>query len=455
MEAALNPSVHRSQLTRDDLLAPFEDALTPEPLWRVGTEAEKFGVLSESGQPIAYEGARGVRATLELLQATFGWYPVTEHEGGALIALERGGESITLEPGGQLELSGAPHASIHDMAREWYSHLDELHHVGQQLGITWLGLGFHPFATPAELPWVPKLRYDVMRKYLPTRGSLGLDMMRRTCTVQANLDYASEEDAMQKLRIALALSPIMTAMFANSPLIEGRISGERSHRARIWLDTDPDRTGLLPFMWGAQGSFDRYIEWALDVPMFLFKRAGHVVHNTGQTFRAFMRDGYQGAQATAADWIMHLGTLFPEVRLKKTIELRGADCLPRELVPAMPALSRGLLYDAEARARGEALAASIDPAEAEALRAQIALQGLRAQLQGRPLADWAGQLLDIARGGLQRLAVIDARTGRDESMYLDPLAELVEAGETPADRLLSRLDSNRDLIPQVLEYARL
>jgi glutamate--cysteine ligase len=289
MEAALNPSLTRSRLTRDDLLAPFESAFTPEPLWRVGTEAEKFGVLNEGARPIAYDGPRGVRATLELLESTFGWYPRAEHEGGEIISLERGTESITLEPGGQVELSGAPHASIHDSAREWYSHLDELHHVGERLGITWLGLGFHPFALQSELPWVPKLRYAVMREYLPTRGGLGLDMMRRTCTVQANLDYSSEADAMQKVRIALRLSPVITAMFANSPLVEGRITGEQSHRARIWLDTDPDRTGLLPFMWGDEASFERYIEWALDVPMFLIKRSGRVVHNTGQTFRVFLR----------------------------------------------------------------------------------------------------------------------------------------------------------------------
>jgi glutamate--cysteine ligase len=455
MEAALNPSVNRSRLTRDDLFAPFEQALTPEPLWRVGTEAEKFGVLSESAQPIAYDGPRGVRATLDMLEATFGWYPQAEHEGGDVIALERGAESITLEPGGQLELSGAPHASIHDTAREWYSHLDELHHVGQHLGITWLGLGFHPFAKQSELPWVPKLRYAVMREYLPTRGGLGLDMMRRTCTVQANLDYASEADAMQKLRIGLRLSPIITAMFANSPLIEGRISGERSHRARIWLDTDPDRTGLLSFMWGAEASFDRYVEWALDVPMFLIKRGGRVVHNTGQTFRAFLRDGFQGAHATADDWNMHLGTLFPEVRLKKTIELRGADCLPRELVPALPALSKGLLYDAEARARAEALAERIDPAAAAAARPDVAEHGLRARLQDRALADWAAEVLEIALGGLARLGVVDPRSGRDEGVYLDPLAELVNAGQTPADRLVERLDPARDLVPQVLEYCRL
>jgi glutamate--cysteine ligase len=455
MEAALTPSATRSQLTADDLFAPFTNAYTPEALWRVGTEAEKFGVLSESGAPIAYDGARGVHATLQLLQEMFGWYPVREHEGGEIIALERGGESITLEPGGQVELSGAPHASIHDSAREWRNHLDELNQVGARLGITWLGLGFHPFAQQSDLPWVPKLRYTVMREYLPTRGKLGLDMMRRTCTVQANLDYSSEADAMRKMRVALRLSPIITAMFANSPLVEAKLTGERTHRARVWLDTDPDRTGLLPFMWDEQASIERYVEWALDVPMFLVKRSGKVVHNTGQTFRAFMRDGFQGTEATPADWSTHLGTLFPEVRLKKTIELRGADCLPRALVPALPALAKGLLYDAAALTAADALAETISPRAALALRSQVADEGLRAVLQDRPLRDWAADVIDIARAGLQRLRVIDPETGRDESCHLEPLADLVERDLTPADALIEKLDPSRNLVAQVLELARL
>jgi glutamate--cysteine ligase len=421
----------------------------------VGTEAEKFGVLSESGQAIAYDGARGVRATLELMQEMFGWYPVREYEGGEIIALERGGESITLEPGGQVELSGAPHASIHDTAREWNNHLAELNQVGQRLGITWLGLGFHPFARQSELPWVPKLRYAVMREYLPTRGQLGLDMMRRTCTVQANLDYSSEADAMRKMGVSLRLSPIISAMFANSPLVEAQLTGERTHRARIWLDTDPDRTGLLTFMWDEKASFERYIEWALDVPMFLIKRDGRVVHNTGQTFRAFMRDGYQGAEATAADWTMHLGTLFPEVRLKKTIELRGADCLPRALVPALPALAKGLLYDAKALAAAEALADSISPHEAQLLRPKIADQALSATLQERPLREWAEDVLDIARAGLRRAMLVDPESGRDESCYLEPLADLIERNLTPADALIEKLDRSTNLVPQVLELTRL
>jgi glutamate--cysteine ligase len=455
MEAALTTPAPRSRLTADDLFAPFTNAFTPEALWRVGTEAEKFGVLSESGEAIAYDGPRGVRAVLELMQELFGWYPVREHADGEIIALERGGESITLEPGGQVELSGAPHASIHDSAREWHNHLAELNQVGQQLGITWLGLGFHPFARQDDLSWVPKQRYAIMREYLPTRGSLALDMMRRTCTVQANLDYANEADAMRKLRVSLRLSPVVTAMFANSPLVEGRLTGERTHRARVWLDTDPDRTGLLPFMWDENASFERYVDWALDAPMFLVKRDGRVVRNTGQTFRAFMRDGFQGVEATPSDWNTHLGTLFPEVRLKKTIELRGADCLPRALAPALPALAKGLLYDPQALAKAEALAAQIAPNDALAVRPRIADEGLTALLGARPLREWAEDVLDIARSGLRRAAVIDPESGQDESCHLEPLADLIERGLTPADALIEKLDPSANLVTQVLELARL
>ena len=455
MEAALNSSVTGPRLSADDLLSPFVGALTPDAMWRIGTEAEKFGVLSESGQAIAYEGPRGVRAILELLQRDFGWFPHAEYEGGDVISLERGPESITLEPGGQVELSGAPHATVHDSAREWHGHLAELHEVGRQLGITWLGLGFHPFARQSDLPWVPKLRYGVMREYLPTRGGRALDMMRRTCTVQTNMDYASEADAMQKMRVALKLSPIITAMYANSPVMEGRLTGEQSQRARVWLDTDPDRTGLLPFMWSGEASFQRYVEWALDVPMFMVKRGSRVVHNTGQTFRSFMRDGFQGTHATEADWLSHIGTVFPEVRLKKTIEIRGADCLPSALVPSLPALSKGFLYDARALAQAEALAERISLAELETVRPEIARLGLKASLHGRGVDAWAADLLDIAKGGLTRFAVSDPEFGVDESVHLAPLAALVERGMTPADALLEKLDESRDLQPQVLELARL
>jgi glutamate--cysteine ligase len=455
MEALLTETHARPALTRDDLLSPFYGALTPPDLWRVGTEAEKFGLLRESLAPLPYEGERSVKAVLQGLEELYGWFPEYEYQGGALISLKRGQASITLEPGAQLELSGAPFASIHDTKLEWDQHLAEINVLGEKLGIVWLGLGFHPLARQSDLSWVPKLRYGIMREYLPTRGSMGLDMMRRTCTVQANLDYSSEADAMQKMRIALGLSPIITAMFANSPFVEGQVTGERSHRAKVWLNTDPDRAGLLPFMRSDTASFERYVEWALDVPMFMVKRDGKAVHNTGQTFRAFLKDGFSGVHATLDDWVAHLGTLFPEVRLKKTIEIRGADSLSAALTPALPALSKGLLYDAQALAQADALASRISPEAAEAAREDIGKRGLRAELAGREVAEWASDVLAIALGGLERFAVIDPVSKQDERVHLAPLAALVERKQTPADALLEGLNQAEPLGPQLLELARL
>ncbi|MFT3921922.1 MAG: glutamate-cysteine ligase family protein [Myxococcales bacterium] len=440
-------------------MAPFQQALTPESHWRVGTEAEKFGILSDSHAALPYEGERSVSRVLELLERQFGWFPQREYEAGPVIALERGGASITLEPGGQVELSGAPFVSIHDTAAEWRQHMDELHWVGAELGITWLGLGFHPFASQSDLPWVPKLRYGIMREYLPTRGSGGLDMMRRTCTVQANLDYSSETDAMQKLRLGLALSPIVSALFANSPLVEGRLTGERSHRALVWVHMDPDRSGLLPFAWRNDMSFARYVEWALDVPMFMVKREGKVVRNTGQTFRSFMDEGFGGTQATYNDWVVHLGTLFPEVRLKKTLELRGADSLPSHLLPALPALWKGLLYDAQTRDKLENLVSPITYEAAEASRPEYGRLGLKAKLAGREIAEWATQVISLARDGLNRIArpngVSQKGPSSSEAEYLEPLARMVQRAESPADVLIAGLDASRDLAPQVMELAKL
>ena len=307
----------------DDFLSLFHAAVKPASEFRVGAEMEKFGVY-EDGTPVPYEGDSGVRAILEEL-AKKGWKPEAESEGGPLIALLRDGASVTLEPGSQLELSGAPLLHAHQICAEFRAHLAEIAPFSQEKKIHWLGLGFHPFATRDAYTMVPKQRYAIMREYLPTRGSLALDMMLRTSTVQANYDYLSEADAMVKMRVALKLSPLTTAMFANSPFYEGQPFGGKSYRAKVWLDTDPDRSGLVPSLWKKNASFVDYVEWALDVPMFMFKRDGEKVVNTGQTFRSFWKSGFSGHKPTMSDWQTHLNTLFPEVRLKKTIEVRGAD----------------------------------------------------------------------------------------------------------------------------------
>jgi glutamate--cysteine ligase len=280
-------------------------------------------------------------------------------------------------------------------------------------------------------------------------------MMLRTCTVQANLDYASEEDAIRKLRVSLRLQPIVTAMFANSPFVEGKITGERSHRARVWLDVDNDRAGLLDFAWDESPmGYRRYVEWALDVPMFLVKRDGKIVHNTGQTFRRFLAEGWQGVRATKEDWVTHVNSLFPEVRLKRTLEMRGADSLPTDLVCALPALWKGLLYEDHALASAEALASKIRLEDAKAARPEIADRALRAKLGDREVGEYASDLLRIASGGLERLSNLN-KSGEDERIHLARLESMVSKGQSPADALLERFDPNAPLVPQLLTHARL
>lgn len=437
----------------DDLLAPFHAAEKPRARWRIGTEAEKFGVRRADGTPIPFEGDTGVQRILMELAERHGWFPGGETEGGPMIQLRRGDASITLEPGAQLELSGAPLSTIHQTCAEVRGHMAELRAISDELGIVWLGLGFHPFARQDQLPWVPKLRYGIMRHYLPTRGSRALDMMRRTATVQANLDYGSERDAVRKLRVGLALSPVITAMFANSPFCEGRVTGDRSVRAAVWLDVDPDRSGLLPFAWDEPFGYREYVEWALDVPMFMLKRGDTVLKNTGQTFREFLRDGFSGARATREDWKTHLNTLFPEVRLKNTIEVRGADSQSLSMLCALPALTKGLFYDERSLEAAEKLIAGLDHATVEAARPDIAKRALGAEMAGRPLAEWARDVLDIAEAGLRRLNHLD-RQGRDETIHLEKLRALVDRGLTPADALLRELDTDRPLLPQILDKAQ-
>jgi glutamate--cysteine ligase len=437
----------------DELLSPFVAACKPRGQWRVGTEAEKFGLLAESLEPLPFVGPRSVQRVLELFVERHAWRAEREQPNGDVIALTRGSSSITLEPAGQLELSGAPFASIHETAAEFDTHWRELHGISDELGIVWLSLGFHPFATLAELPQVTKSRYAIMQRYLPTRGPRALDMMRRTCTVQANLDYDSEQDAVGKLRVGLALQPIVTAMFANSPFYEGAEGAHRCERAAVWLGMDPDRSGILPFAWERDMSFRSYVEWALDVPMFLLKRGDKVIENTRHTFRGFMKDGVQGERATRHDWELHLNTLFPEARLKKTLEMRGADAQGALLTPALPALWKGLLYDAEALTRAEALIAPLDARGVAEARPQIAQKALAARLAGRSVGDWASDVLEIARSGLERLAALEPDVPSDAA-HLAPLASLIERRACPADDLLTATQTRVEFRSAVVRHTR-
>jgi glutamate--cysteine ligase len=351
---------------------------------------------------------------------------------------------VTLEPGGQLELSGAQSENVHEVSTELRTHLREIGAVSRSLRIRWLGTGFHPFAKREDFDWVPKQRYRIMRDYLPKRGGHAIDMMLRTCTVQVNLDYASEADAMRKMHVALALAPTTTAMFANSPWKEGRPNGGMTYRGRVWLDVDPDRTGLLPMLWSRGSRFDDLVEWALDVPMFLFKRRERAIANTGQTFRSFMADGFEGERATLEDWRLHLNTLFPEVRLKRTIEIRGADVQTTDMACALPALWTGVLYDEQALAEAEALVDGWTHDEVAASRESVWRDGLRASFRGGKIAPIAERLLTIAEGGLTRRAIVDKASGKDERVHLARLRKLVERGQCPADALLEGLDREKD-----------
>jgi glutamate--cysteine ligase len=442
--------------TMEDLLLPFHQAMKPREQHRIGAEAEKFGVDAQTGAPLLYEGERSVLAVMEALAERHAWKPDRETENGPLVALLRANASVTLEPGGQLELSGAPLEDCHQICHEFSGHLAELRDISKELGVVWLGVGFHPFAKQADLGWVPKQRYAIMKRYLPTRGKYGLDMMRRTSTVQANYDYTDEANAMRMMRISLRLAPVGTAMFANSPFYEGALFGGKSYRAQVWLSVDPDRQGLLENVLERGEHFSDYIEWALDSPMFLVKRGETVIENTGQSFRSYMRHGFHGEQATLKDWETHLNTLFPEVRLKRTIEVRGADSLPSKLICALPALWTGIFYDDKAMDEAEELSKDFRFAELEELRPKIVAQGLLAPWRGAPLADLAEKVLDIASGGLQRRARLN-KSGQDERIHLAKLIALVERAHCPADALADGLDKvpAADLKREILNRTRI
>jgi len=421
-------------LVFEDLVRWFEAGAKPADAWRVGAEHEKFVFRLADHAPVPYEPG-GIRALLDGL-TRFGWSPV--REGDNVIALERGGASVSLEPGGQFELSGAPLETIHDICEETGAHLQEVKVVADELGLGFLGLGFTPVWRRDEVPAMPKGRYGVMRRYMPKVGGLGLDMMFRTCTVKANLDFSSEADMVAKFRASLALQPIATALFANSPFVEGRPSGFLSARANVWTDTDPDRTGMLDFVFADGFGFEAYARYALDVPMYFVKREGAYVDVAGRSFRDFMAGKLPelpGLRPTLKDWADHATTLFPEVRLKQYLEMRGADSGTWSRLCALPALWTGVLYDSAALAAAWDLCKGWDIADHERLRADVARRGLKAEIAGRTVQDVAKDLLAIAREGLKRRNRLSGGLV-DESGYLGELFEIADSGVTPAERLL-------------------
>ncbi|HEU5074502.1 MAG TPA: glutamate-cysteine ligase family protein, partial [Polyangiaceae bacterium] len=408
-----------------DLLALFENSEKPAQQWLIGVESEKFGVHAATGRALAYEGDFGVLRVLNWLQEQRGYTPENELSGGPTIALRKGGISITLEPGAQFELSAPAVRELRQVQSMLVEHLLEIAPISQTMSVKWLCVGFHPFAAQSELPWVPKQRYAIMREYLPKHGTGAHDMMRRTATVQGNFDYSDPTDALRKLVLSLRIGPLVNAWAANSPYVEGKASGMLSNRGDVWLHMEPARAGLLEQLWGERDlGYDDYVSWALDAPMFLVKREGRILDNSGQPFRDFLEHGFQGERATRQDWSTHVNSLFPEARLKTTLELRSVDSVDPGLATAVIALFTGLLYDTTALAGAEELLRPISAGQAQASRLGLVTRGLEAHYGSHVGFDLARELLQLARGGLERRARLLGI--EDERHWLEPLAELVE-----------------------------
>ena len=403
----------------------FAAGAKPRDAWRIGTEHEKFGFYRDGLLSPPYS-PNGIQAVLEGIQAK-GWEPILD--AGKVIGLTGFGASVSLEPGGQLELSGGMMANLHDADAELRAHLRDVHEVAGPLGLGFSPIGFHPVATRDAMPWMPKSRYAIMRRYMPTRGGRGLDMMLRTCTVQVNLDFGDEADMAEKLRLSLALQPLATALFANSPFIEGKPSGYLSGRAWAWTDTDPDRTGMPACVFEPGFGFEQFVQFVLDVPMYFLARDGALIDVAGASFRDFMAKGLAGHHATMGDWADHVTTVFTEVRLKRFLEMRGADAGSPAMLQAKPALWVGLIYDDAAQKAATALTREWSLEQVRQLGLDAPKLGLRAEIAGRSLRDVAADVLGIAHGGLK------AR-GLGEEVYLGPLHEIVASGLTQADRAL-------------------
>ncbi|HEX7657468.1 MAG TPA: glutamate--cysteine ligase [Sphingomonas sp.] len=421
---------------RSQLIQSFARGEKPKARWRIGTEHEKFVYSTKDLHAPSYDEPGGIRDLLMAL-TEFGWEPVLE--GGKVIAMSGPDGAVSLEPAGQLELSGAPLESLHETCAETGRHLAQVKQIGDRFGLAYLGLGLWPDKARADLPIMPKGRYEIMLRHMPRVGTMGLDMMLRTCTIQTNLDYSSEADMAQKFRVSLALQPLATALFANSPFLEGKPNGFLSYRSHIWSDTDPARTGMLPFVFEDGFGYERYVDYMLDVPMYFVFRDGKYIDAAGQSFRDFL-DGklpaLPGEKPRKSDWVDHLSTAFPEVRLKSFLEMRGADGGPWSRICALPALWVGLLYDQGALDAAWDLVKDWSMEGREALRASVPRLGLDAPLPGGgTLRDIAPRVLDIARSGLAARGKLNA-AGDNETGYLLPLDEIVASGKTPAERLL-------------------
>jgi len=443
--------------THEDLVAWFEAGSKPRSHFRIGTEHEKFVFTVDGHNPVSYEGRRGIRALLEGMQHLLGWEPIIE--AGNIIGLfdVTGGGAISLEPGGQFELSGAPVESVHQTCSELMAHLAQVKEVARPLGIGFLGLGMTPNWSLAQIPMMPKGRYRIMTAYMPKVGGHGLDMMYRTCTVQTNIDYSSEADMVKKLRVSLALQPVATATFANSPFTEGQPNGFLSFRSEIWRDTDPDRSGMLPWAFEPGMGFERYVDYALGVPMYFIKRGERYIDVAGQSFRDLMEGRLQalpGERATISDWANHISTIFSEVRLKRYLEMRGADGGPWRRLPALPAYWAGILYDDDSLDAAWDLVKDWTAAERQKLRDDVPRLGFAASVGGQSVLQLAKTTIALADKGLARRRRLDAR-GQDETRYLRQIEDYVSRGITPAEELLEKFHGpwGHSVEPVFKEYA--
>lgn len=435
----------------DQLLNHVLRGAKPEADWVVGTEVERVGVDATTGEAIPFSGPRGVEAVLRGMCENFGWEPVEEE--GRIIGLSRGDADITLEPGGQIELAGQPFRSLHEGAAELESHGAELSAVGESLGVRFLGLGAQPITPLEQIEWVPKGRYGIMGPYMQKVGTLGQSMMKQTATVQVNLDFADEADAIEKMRVGIGIGPLLNAMLANSPLSEGRANGYLSYRAHVWTDTDPARCGILPFLFSEGAGIADYLGWALDAPMYFIKRDATYLDLAGVPFRRFWKDGAAGTRATVGDFALHLSTLFPEVRLKTWLELRMADGPPPDSLLALSALAKGVLYESDCRLAAWDLVKSWPLEERESLLDTVARGGFAARAGRHSVGDLAAELLKIAEEGLRRL---DRRDGREQTEvdFLERVAHRVATRRTAAEEILEiwKLGGERR-VDDLLSYA--
>ncbi len=429
----------------------------PREDWRIGTEHEKFGYCKDTLKPLPYEGQRSILAMLEGLRDRHGWDPVLE--GDKLIGLTKDGANVSLEPGGQLELSGAPLETIHQTCDEVNQHLADVKDIADEVGVGFIGLGAAPIWSYEDMPQMPKGRYRLMTDYMDKVGTMGKSMMYRTCTVQVNLDFGSEADMVQKMRVALALQPVATALFANSPFFDGEVNGHKSWRSRVWRDLDSSRTGMLPFVFDEGFGFEAWVQYALDVPMYFVYRDGKYINALGQSFRDFLKGelpALPGEMPTLSDWADHLTTIFPEARVKKFIEMRGADGGPWRRLCALPALWVGLMYDQSSLDAAWDLCKDWTSAQRDALRIAASEQGLQAQVDDIRMHDLARQVVEIADHGLKTRAKPGAGgLVPDETHFLNALKESIETGHVPADELLARYkgDWNGDLARIYADYS--